>query len=199
MFGTSIPWPNPQNSLEILYNFFTGQTLEPGTGWHSILFLVQESALIGELLCIPFLLIFLYYHMQTEALHHHLAEARHEKAEGIAHVAEAHAKENPNRARWERIVAHMSSGNVNDWRSAIIDADVMLDALLTERGFVGQDIGEKFQSASRGPFASIEAAWDAHRTRNRIAHAGADFTLSDREARAAIDGYRRVFEEFGYI
>ena len=197
--GTNIPWPNPQYSLDTIYYFFTGQHLQVVNGWGSVFYWFQELQLIGILLSAVLLVMFIYLHLKLEALHHRVHEHRHEEEHAVASVMHARATSNPNREHWERIMNLMGSGNPNDWRSAIMDADVMLDALLTERGFVGMDVGEKLQSASRGQFGSLEAAWDAHRTRNRIAHGGPDFTLSDREARQAIDGYRRVFEEFNYI
>ena len=197
--NTSIPWPNPQYSLDTIYYFFTGQHLSVTDGWTGIFYVIQEVQIVGVLLSALFLIIFIYFSLKFERLRNAAHQRRHEEEETIASVTYARATSNPNRARWERITGLMGSGNPNDWRSAIMDADVMLDVLLTERGFIGADVGEKLQSASRGPFATIEAAWDAHRTRNRIAHGGPDFTLSDREARLAIDGFRRVFEEFDFI
>jgi hypothetical protein len=142
--------------------------------------------------------VFIYLHLKLEALHHAAHERRHEEEHAVASIMHGQAG-SPNRARWERITELMGSLNPNDWKSAIMDADVMLGALLDERGFIGDDIGQKLQSAARGQFATIEAAWEAHRTRNRIAHGGPDFTLSDREAKQAHDNFKRVFEEFNYI
>lgn len=195
----TIPWPNPQNSLDVIYYFFTGRHLELSGTASGIFFFIQELQLVGLLLSVVLLVAFIYLHLKIERLHHAARSRRQEEEVAVASVARAQSSANPNRARWSSIMALMSSGNPNDWRSAIMDADVMLDMLLTERGFIGADVGEKLQSASRGQFASIEAAWDAHRTRNRIAHGGPDYILTDREARIAIDGFRRVFEEFGYI
>ncbi len=197
--NTTIPWPNPQNSLDILYYIFTGQHLAPGASWAGLLSTVQEIAFLGVLACVVFLLVFIYFHIRLEALHRAAQQRRHEEEQAIAHAMHSAAAGNPNRTRWQHNLNLMASPNPNDWRSAIMDADVMLDMVLTDRGYLGADVGEKLQSASRGPFASIDAAWESHRTRNRIAHGGSEALLSDREARTAIDGYRRVFEEFGWI
>lgn len=199
MFGTNIPWPNPQYSLDTIYYFFTGQHLDITQGWTGVFYFIQEMQLVGLLLSVVLLIMFIYFHVKLERLHHAAHHRRHEETQAVASVARARETANPNRARWERIAAFMGSPNPNDWKSAIMDADVMLDQLLTERGFIGADVGEKLRSASAGQFASIEAAWDAHRARNRIAHGGPEYVLTDREARIAIDSFRRVFEEFGYI
>ena len=199
MFGSSIPWPNPQNSLDTIYWFFTGHHLVVGTGPEGIFSVIQELALVGVILSAIFLVAFIYLHLSLERLGSAAQERRHEQEHAIAAYMRAARADNPHRVRWQHIIDSVGSSNPNDWRSAIMDADVMLDAMLTERGFVGADVGEKLQSASRGQFASIEAVWEAHRTRNKIAHGGTAYTLTDREARIAIDGYGRAFEEFNYL
>ncbi len=199
MFDTSIPCPNPQNSLDILYYFFTGKHLEPGASIGGVFFFIQELELIGLLFSIVFLIVFIYMRLKHERLIHAAGERRREEEEAVAGMMKSTAAANPRSARWARIMDLMGSNNPNDWRLAILDADVMLDDLLNERGFVGRDMGEKLQSGARGQFVSIDSAREAHGTRNRIAHGGVDYALTDREARLAIDGYRRVFEEFSYI
>ncbi len=101
--------------------------------------------------------------------------------------------------RWDRIVTHVSSGNPSDWRLAIIEADIMLDELVSRIGYIGPSLGEKLKQVSRGDFETIDAAWEAHKIRNRIAHAGSDFILTQREARRVIELYASVFNEFKYV
>lgn len=100
--------------------------------------------------------------------------------------------------RWDRVRAHGASDNPNDWRLAIIEADIMLDELVSRMGYTGTTLGDKLKEVSRGDFKSIDAAWEAHRTRNQIAHEGSDFILTQREAKRILDLYERVFAEFRY-
>ena len=102
-------------------------------------------------------------------------------------------------SRWERTVALASSGEEGDWRRAIIEADNMLDDLLTERGYLGETLGEKLKGANPLQFTTLDLAWQAHKVRNAIAHLGEAYPLSERETRATIDFYARVFEEFGIL
>jgi hypothetical protein len=199
MFGTNIPWPNPHNSLDTIYWIFTGRHLEITNGWASIFYLFQELQLSLVIASALLLVIFIYLHIKLERLHDAAHERRHEAEYAIASATHARSATNPNRARWEQIMQAMTSPNPNDWKSAIMNADVMLDTMLTENGFVGADVGEKLRSAATSPHTSIEAAWEAHRIRNRIAHGGPDYDLSERDAKLAVDNFRRVFEEFGYI
>ncbi len=100
--------------------------------------------------------------------------------------------------RWERVLTHVNANNPNDWRIAIIEADVMLDELVMRIGYPGSTLGERLKQAVRGDFNTIDAAWEAHRIRNEIAHTGSDFVLTQREAKRVIALYESVFEEFKY-
>ncbi len=101
--------------------------------------------------------------------------------------------------RWQEVIRHSSSDNPNDWRQAILEADIMLDDLMSRKGYMGESLGEKLKQANRGDIHTIDNAWEAHKIRNRIAHDGSDFNLDERETRRAIHLYRSVFEELGYI
>ncbi len=100
--------------------------------------------------------------------------------------------------RWERVLTHVNSDNPNDWRIAIIEADVMLDELALRLNLPGNTLGERLKQAVRGDFKTLDQAWEAHRVRNEIAHAGSDFVLTQREAKRVVDLYERVFEEFRF-
>jgi len=100
--------------------------------------------------------------------------------------------------RWEKVLSHISTDNPNDWRLAIIEADVMLDELVTKLGYPGLTLGERLKQAPRGDFKTLDAAWEAHKVRNQIAHAGSDYVLTQRDAKRVIDLYGAVFGEFHY-
>lgn len=97
---------------------------------------------------------------------------------------------------WRQIQKHIDSGRPNDWKLAIIEADIMLEKVLDNAGYAGNTIGDKLKSASPTSFTTLQDAWDAHLIRNKIAHQGADFVLTQRTAQEAIIKYQRVFKEF---
>jgi hypothetical protein len=99
--------------------------------------------------------------------------------------------------RMKDIFIHLDSLNPNDWKLAIIEADIILDDILKQHGYVGNSLGERLKSISPQQFGSLQDAWEAHKVRNRIAHDGADFVLTKRLAEETINRYRRVFAEFG--
>lgn len=111
---------------------------------------------------------------------------------------QTHAAEGEN-SKWRRVTEHASSDSPNDWRVAIMEADIMLDELLDSLGYAGATIADKLKTARPETFRSIEDAWDAHRVRNAIAHRGSDFVLTKRVTQETIAQYKQVFEEFKFL
>ncbi len=105
----------------------------------------------------------------------------------------------PENKRWKNIEYLVATHNSNDWRQAIIEADVILDEMLDRMGYEGNSIGEKLKKVEPSDFLTLNFAWEAHKVRNRIAHAGSGFVMSKDEAERVIDMYRKVFDEFYYI
>ena len=98
--------------------------------------------------------------------------------------------------RWDKVKILIESSNENDWRQAIIEADIMLADLLTKIGYKGEGIGEQLKRIEKSDFQTLDQAWEAHKARNAIAHEGSDYVLNQNEARRIISLYRQVFEEF---
>ncbi len=101
--------------------------------------------------------------------------------------------------RWENAMNHIESENPNDWKQAILEADIILDDLLTNMGYKGESIGEKLKRVASGDMKSLNEAWEAHKVRNQIAHEGSEFALNHHDAKKVISMYRKVFDEFYYI
>ena len=113
--------------------------------------------------------------------------------------AAAEAKSEMINKKWQKVLEHISSANPSDWRLAIMEADIMLDELLDKMGYQGDGIGEKLKTVEKSDFNSIDAAWEAHKVRNQIAHEGSEFQLSEREAKRIISLFEAVFKEFKFV
>src|SRR3989344_6058404 len=98
--------------------------------------------------------------------------------------------------QWQEILNHIESTNENDWRTAILEADIMLGQILEKMNLPGETIGDKLKAVDRSDFTTVDSAWEAHKVRNLIAHQGSGFILTQRQARENITLYQRVFEEF---
>lgn len=101
--------------------------------------------------------------------------------------------------RWESAQRHIEGANENDWKQAILEADTILDDLLTKMGYQGTSIGEKLKRVQPGEMKTLDDAWEAHKVRNRIAHDGSAFHINQHEAKQILHRYKKVFEEFYYL
>lgn len=101
--------------------------------------------------------------------------------------------------KWQQVVDHAFSNNPSDWRLAIIEADIMLDEALRAKGYIGDGIGEMLKVAGPGEIQNLEAAWEAHKVRNQIAHTGSNFELSERDTRRTVILFEAVLKELGAI
>ena len=104
--------------------------------------------------------------------------------------------ENP---AWQRVLDNLLGPGENDWKLAIMEADVMLGDLLNNMALPGESIGEKLKAVDGALFRTINNAWEAHKIRNEVAHRDSTFFLSQHEARRVVELYRTVFEEFKII
>ncbi len=126
-------------------------------------------------------------------------ETRREEVAKFATVHEEHAEEERDHSRWAHVISLISSPHENDWRQAIIEADIMLDDLLSQLGYPGDSVGEKLKAVDPGRFHTLQNAWDAHKVRNEIAHSGSAFQLEEHTAHRTIKLYETVMQEHGEI
>jgi hypothetical protein len=102
-------------------------------------------------------------------------------------------------ARWEHVLELFASSNSNDWRLAIIEADTMLDELVASYNFPGENLGERLKNVNTSVMPTVQSAWEAHKVRNRIAHDGMEYNLSEREAQLTKRHFEFVFRDAGII
>lgn len=98
--------------------------------------------------------------------------------------------------RFAIVQGYMSSNSEALWRIGLMEADNMLEQVLREKGYQGETVADMLKTAS---FKTVQLAWDAHGVRNRIAHEGSDFQLTEREAKRAFMLYESVFRELKVI
>lgn len=193
--------------------YFFDRVFHLGSGFHS--FWDKNEVLIKIIAfslsaCLLAIIIYSIYGI-VKIWKHEEEELEHE-AHAYAHGGSIHSNHGaghthgeiqvamtPAGREWDRIIDLASSQNENDWRQGILEADIVLDKLLDHIGYTGKEVGEKLRSAQIGDFVTLDAAWEAHKIRNRVAHDGLDFTLSRRETIRVLGLYEKVFREFGYI
>ncbi len=97
--------------------------------------------------------------------------------------------------RWKYIRTLLDGSTKSEWREAIIEADIMLDAILSQRGYEGENVSEKLRKIERSDLNTLQDAWEAHKVRNQIAHEGSAFDMSHTLASRTIQRYEAVFRE----
>jgi hypothetical protein len=188
---------NIEYLLTRVFDAFGGAGL--GEWWHSVpswvSFLTSEVAIWGMVLTLLLLILLVYTRIKLIMVEHEGFHAKEEHQ--VIEVEQAGPP--PQEERWKRIMELASSGNPGDWRRAILEADIMLSALLAQAGYDGATVGDQLKMANPFQLTTLDLAWKAHKVRNQVAHGGEAFALSERDTRTAIDQYRRVFEELGAI
>jgi hypothetical protein len=130
-----------------------------------------------------------YYHRGIEAYRQHRAEEERK----------ALSKSGSLNQRWDTVLQYLFSSSPGDWKLAVLEADTLLEDLLDQMGFKGENLGEKLKSADQDKLKYLSAAWEAHNVRNKIAHEGQQFDLSQREAKRVIALYEQIFRNYGFI
>lgn len=123
-------------------------------------------------------------------------EIEHEINHALAKDKETERVLNP---RWKYVLTLIDSPNESDWRVAVMEADSLLEEIFKDRGLVGNTMSELLEEAKLNGYPSIQNAWDAHLIRNKIAHEGSDYPMTQIEVRRIIKLYQNVFEGLGVV
>ncbi len=132
--------------------------------------------------------------------HHHLEHeiAEYAHKQGERERKETQAKNVTTNPAWVQILEHMLGGTPAEWKLAIIEADTLLDRLLTHLGFKGESLGDKLKAANQDNFRNLSTAWEVHTIRNRIAH-DSTYQVSLHETKRVIALYEQIFRAYGFI
>ena len=184
--------------LEVLRYVF-GPIFDPNYSFSSIgpftIFLFSLSVFFLFVIVYCFVRMLEIRKKEKEHLREEIAEYAHHKAEREKESAGGSFKNQ----RWENVLNYLTSENPSDWKLAIIEADTILEELTDQLGLDGDNVGERLKATDRERFKSLDNAWEAHLVRNKIAHEGSQFDISQHEANRVVSLYEDVFREFGYI
>jgi hypothetical protein len=180
--------------LRFVYEKLTNQS------WDELLLTLQHYWDIYSFVAIVLSLIFFIGFVYAKIRYGQLYAHEHERLHGEEHEwASQHEHGHTSNARWEHIQERVQENSPTAWRVAIIEADIMLEETLNTAGYIGNTLGEKLKSANPQSFTTVQDAWEAHKVRNEVAHAGSDFVLTKKIAQETLVRYERVFREFGVI
>lgn len=188
-------WPGLQLNIELffrlLYDCLRGACYG-STGFSGLAHLWLWIVIIGYVVSVIALIVIVYSIMR-------IFELRKREEQHYRTLLVTPDKEEGTHPRWAHIQSLAEGSSQSEWREAIIEADIMLDDVLTREGYEGDGVGEKLKAADPAQFRTLRNAWDAHKVRNQIAHEGSAFDLSETVARRALAHYEAVFREFKTI
>lgn len=183
--------------FRMIYDLLTGGgVVSTGSAWADFVALLSGIWLLLTVLAflVSFAALALLIHSTVRMLEVKRQEAPRYATIG-AHAAEVKRDHN----RWAHVLTLIESPSENDWRQAIIEADIMLDDLLTQLGYSGASVGEKLRAVDPSRFKTLNDAWEGHKVRNEIAHQGSAYQLTDHLAYRTIHLYENVMREHGEI
>lgn len=99
---------------------------------------------------------------------------------------------------WRSVLEKIYSANASDWLAAVIQADAIMDDILKRMGLPGETMADRLQALDTSKLKSLQDVWDAHKLRNRVAHAPATMLRHD-ELLGAIEKYKKALKELKYI
>lgn len=101
------------------------------------------------------------------------------------------------RRKWLEIERQLKKDDHRSCQFAVVEADKLLDHALKERGVKGETMGERLKRAEN-MLSNKNAAWGAHKLRNKIVHeAGVDVGYDI--SRRALAGFKRALKDVGAI
>ncbi|MDQ5901335.1 MAG: hypothetical protein QG580_50 [Patescibacteria group bacterium] len=186
---------NIEYIFQKLYKLITeGFSAGPGTGEIKNFVNIVDNILtfIFSIIAIIAITVILYVIVRK-------MEMSQEKAKKLSRPLEADIEPMRKNDRWQKVLDHVYSQNPSDWRLAIIEADTILEEMVTRMGYKGDNLGEKLKSVEPSDFNTLQDAWGAHKVRNKIAHEGLNFQIDHREAKRVIALFEKVFKEFEFI
>lgn len=178
-----------------VYQFFQNGNGSDANGARAILGSVHKVwTVISTLLSMIFIGIGIYAWIKhTEHANHEAHELKH-RFHHAAEVSTHRATTSGIGDAWKKIDGYVRSDNPSDWKIAILEADTLLEEVITSLGYHGENFGEKLKSINPSQFPYLDHAWEAHKFRNDIAHS-AQRPLAHSEANRIIGLYERVFKE----
>jgi hypothetical protein len=196
MEDSSIHFLNLSYFFRIIYDFLTGGRTSTGDAWADLLSFAAGVWVLVTILAFVISVIALAVLIHSTI---RMLEAKRQEAPKYATQHPAIAETRRDHNRWAHVMELIESPHENDWRQAIIEADIMLDDLLSQLGYHGIGVGEKLRAVDPARFQTLQNAWEAHKIRNEIAHQGSAFPLTDHIAYRTIRNYEAVMREHGEI
>lgn len=96
--------------------------------------------------------------------------------------------------QWEKLKERIEQGTESERKLSIMEADDVLDDILTKMGVAGATIDERLNNVKKGVLKDMEGVRRAHAVRDVVVREP-NYQLSKEEARATLDIYEKTFQD----
>lgn len=100
--------------------------------------------------------------------------------------------------RWAEIENRLLFGNDQQNKIAILEADKLVDEILFNIGYKGNNMKERLESVNANEIEELDTLTEAHAIRNKIIHEDG-FQLDSQEAHRVIGLYREFLDDLEII
>jgi hypothetical protein len=101
------------------------------------------------------------------------------------------------KTKWEEISALMKMGKPSNFKTAVLEADKLLNYVMGVKGAEGETIADRLRSF-REKFSDYSGVWQAHILRNKIVHE-IETEVFIHEAREAIAQFKKALIDLGAL
>jgi hypothetical protein len=102
------------------------------------------------------------------------------------------------REKWFDITTKFEINTPSTRKTALIEADNLVDEILKEIGIKGKTMADRLSKIHPESLESLKNLWEAHHIRNDLVH-NSDFELSESEAKKILGYYEKFLKEIGVI
>lgn len=99
---------------------------------------------------------------------------------------------------WQAIEKRLKTGEVSQFKLAILESDNLVDSVLMDLGFEGANMKERLDKANANQIEQIDNLIEAHKIRNKIIY-DSNFVLDKKETNRVMNLYREFLEELEMI
>jgi hypothetical protein len=111
---------------------------------------------------------------------------------GAANVSPA--SQSKMRKKWRAIEDRLKSGNPSEYKVALLEADAMMDKVLADMGYKGENMMDRLNQINPTQMEDVEALKETHQLRNQVVFEH-DFVLDRDRAEKAVKVYETVLSK----
>ena len=100
--------------------------------------------------------------------------------------------------KWEKIKGRLETGSVSQYKVAIIEADAIVDDILSKIGYRGNNMAERLEQLRPGQLDYREELIFAHQTRNKIVH-DENFVVDRKLAEDTVGVYEKLLRYLEFM